>query len=394
MKNNFDKIIDRAGTNSVKWDLREHLFNEKNILPMWVADMDFENPPAVRRELKNFVKNTIIGYAIPPYEFYEAIMNWQRERHQMELTKENILFSPGVVSSIGVMIQAFSKPGDKVIIHDPVYPPFTNLVKVNHREVVRSALKVEKGQYHMDFNDIEENLQDEKAKLFILSNPHNPGGRVWSKEEMYRLAELCHDNDVILVSDEIHGDLVYPSQEMVSPVTLDERFKQTVVTLTSVTKTFNLAGIKNSMIFVYDEKMIEQIKEIQSQTEQSGVNTFGYVAAQAALSNSQEWHAELLDYLENNRKIVCDFFDRELPEVFYMKPEGTYLFWFDASSLGIKDADLKDIFAKIGKIGLNDGKSYGPNGDQYMRFNFAAPQSMVEDGLERIKKVFDHYQSR
>jgi len=388
----FEKHVDRKQTASVKWDRAEKNFGSSDVLPMWVADMDFENAEPIKQALRELIDNEVLGYTFPPDSLFEAISSWQENKHAMKTEKENILLSPGVLSSIAVAVQAFSDPGDSVLIHDPVYPPFFSMVKKNDRDVYRTPLKLEKGQYRMDFLNIEDQFKkNADIKLFILSNPHNPGGRVWSKEELVQLVELCRTYNVILISDEIHSDLVYSDFSCLSPVTLDDSYKGWVVTLHSATKTFNIAGVKTSFILVYDDNLKEKLVQVQEETELDIVNTFGMRATEAALAESESWHKELLKKLEANRSLVTDFFDTELPDVSYMVPEATYLFWFDASSLNIKDEKLRETFAEIGKIGLNDGLSYGPNGKSYMRLNFAVPTSLLEDGLRRVKKVFDHF---
>ena len=388
----FEKHVDRKQTASVKWDRAEKIFGSSDVLPMWVADMDFENAEPIKKALRELIDNEVLGYTFPPDSLFEAISSWQENKHAMKTEKENILLSPGVLSSIAVAVQAFSDPGDSVLIHDPVYPPFFSMVKKNDRDVYRTPLKLEKGQYRMDFLNIEDQFKkNADIKLFILSNPHNPGGRVWSKEELVQLVELCRTYNVILISDEIHSDLVYSDFSCLSPVTLDDSYKGWVVTLHSATKTFNIAGVKTSFILVYDDNLKEKLVQVQEETELDIVNTFGMRATEAALAESESWHKELLKKLEANRSLVTDFFDTELPDVSYMVPEATYLFWFDASSLNIKDEKLRETFAEIGKIGLNDGLSYGPNGKSYMRLNFAVPTSLLEDGLRRVKKVFDHF---
>lgn len=387
----FDKIINRKNTGSLKWDKVEALFGDDTALPMWIADMDFENPTPIKEALTRLIDEQILGYTFPEDSLYDSIIKWQAEHHNMTLTKEHILFSPGVLSSIAIVIQALTDPSDNILIHDPVYTPFSTMVEKNNRTVYRSALITYEGQFKMDFDDIELKLKSLDIKLFILSNPHNPGGRVWSEKELKTLVELCIKYDVKLISDEIHSDLVYKGYTCISPVTLDERYKKVIITLHSATKTFNIAGIKTSFIMVFDKELIRKISAIQHQTELDSVNTFGMHATEAAFSESDEWREDLLHYLENNRETILTFFDQHLSEVYYMIPEATYLFWFDASALGFEPHRLQNLFVKEGKIALNDGISYGPNGQAYMRLNFAVPHSVLMDGLKRIKSVFVSY---
>lgn len=385
---NFDEKIVRKGTGSLKWDAVKALYGKEEILPMWVADMDFLNAAPIREALHRLIDEQVLGYSLPSDQLFESIIKWQKERHNMNLSKKNILFSPGVVGSLGVCIQAFSEIGDGVMIHDPVYHPFTHIVHSNKRKLVLSSLENQNGRYIMDFEDIESKLQKDNVKIFILSNPHNPGGRVWTREELKRLADLCVKYNVILISDEIHSDLLFNGSVCYSPVTLNEKYEKWVITLHSATKTFNLAGVKLSFFFVFDDVLKRQIETIQSQTEQASINTFGLVATEAAFSESEHWLENLLEYLETNRQIVIDFFDKELPDVNYMIPEATYLFWFNASTCNVPNDQLKKAFVDIGKIALNEGSSFGLEGTGWMRLNFASPRSMVEEGLQRIKKTF------
>ncbi|MFO8069602.1 MAG: MalY/PatB family protein [Alkalibacterium sp.] len=388
----FDKVVNRKGTGSVKWDRAEKIFGRDDVLPMWVADMDFDNAKPIKDALRALIDNEVLGYTFPQDSLFTAIINWQRENHNMEVKREHIMLSPGVLSSIAVTVQALSQPGDSVLIHDPVYAPFHSMVNKNNRQVHRTPLKIEHGQYTMDFKDIEKQFKTkENIKLFIISNPHNPGGRVWSKEELTELVELCKKYNVILISDEIHSDMVYSENTCTSPVTIDESYKNWVVTLHSATKTFNIAGVKASFILAFNDELRSKIIEVQEETELDIINTFGMKATEAAFSNSKDWHKQLLLKLEANRSIVMEFFDTQLPNVSYMVPEATYLFWFDASNLNIENEKLRETFAQVGKIGLNDGLSYGPNGKSFMRLNFAVPESLLEDGLNRIKTVFDQY---
>ncbi|GEK92127.1 MalY/PatB family protein [Alkalibacterium kapii] len=387
----FNEQIDRRQTDSIKWDTAETVFDTKDILPMWIADMDFASPQPIKEALKKVIEEEILGYSYPGDSLLNAIRNWQKDKHNMLIEKDHILLSPGVLSSIAVTIAALTEPGDSVLIHDPVYPPFYAMPEKNNRQIYRSPLIISDGRYEMDFDNIEQQFKEKNIKLFILSQPHNPGGRIWSKEELVRLTDLCIHYGVTLISDEIHSDLVYSGNTCISPVTIDETYKDWIVTLHSATKTFNIAGVKASFMIVFNKKLRDQIVKVQEETELGIVNTFGMRATEAAFSDSREWHEALLLKLEANRDIVTAYFDENLPSISYMKPESTYLFWFNASQLGVEHDVLRKTFAKIGKIGLNDGISYGPSGGAYMRLNFAVPESLLMEGLDRIKLVFDHF---
>lgn len=389
--NKFDHLINRKGTNSVKWDSLEEMFGTKELLAMWVADMDFEPSEAIREDLTNFAANEILGYVIPSESFYESIIHWFNSRHNLHLTKDNVLLSPGVIGSIGAAIQAFSQEQDGILIHDPVYPPFSSTVILNNRKLYKSELIIENEKYVMDFEDIENHFKNNGIKLFILSNPQNPGGRVWTKEEIIRLADLCLKYNVILLSDEIHSDLTYKGFEPTSPLSLGEKYYENVVVFHSATKTFNLASTKLSLVFIKSPELINKFQNVQAKTAQSNVNIFGLIATEAAFSKSDDWYKDLMNYLSENRQNVMNFFDKELPNVAYLPPESTYLFWFNAEMINVPKDKLNQIFVDEGKIALNDGLSYGENGAGWLRFNFGTPKENVIEGLKRIKTVFDNY---
>lgn len=389
MTNEFDVVRDRRHSNSVKWDGLKALYGEEDLLAMWVADMDFDPAPAIRERLTNVVANQVLGYAKPSDHFYETYINWQKEQHQIELNEKEILLSPGVVGSIGVLIQSFTEQDDGVLIHDPAYNGFTPIIEDNKRQLHRSPLRIEDGKFRMDYKDIERQMKQNNIKLFLLSNPHNPGGRVWSREELVQLIELCMKYDVLLISDEIHSDLIYSNYKMTSAYTLDEKYFNHIVVLHSVTKTFNIAGVKISTILVKDEVLRNRIKEVQSYSQQNTINSFGLVAMEAAFGHSQEWHKKLLMYLEDNRNFIMDYFDKYLPEVEYMVPESTYLMWFNAATTGYSGAELNQHFVKEGRIALVNGLKYGESSPTWTRLNFGTSRSTLEDGLNRIKDAFE-----
>jgi cystathionine beta-lyase len=389
MDYSFDEVIDRKDSLGLKWNNLDERFGCEEVLPMWVADMDFSSPQPILDSLKEVLDTRILGYTSPPDTLYDAIIHWQKERHQMELTKDAILFAPGVVPSIAVIIQALTNEQDAIMIHDPVYTPFSTMIELNKRRCVRSALLLENNQFKMDFEDIEKKLVEEEVKLFILCNPQNPGGRVWSQQELLTLAELCKKYHVLIISDEIHADLIFSPFQFTSLVTLDPSYQNFVLTLSAATKTFNIAGVKLAMIFAHNPTLYKQIHLYQEAIEHSCLNTFGYVATETAFAQCGPWLEQLMATLEENLAMVCHFFDTQLPNVPYMKPQGTYLFWFDCSSLSLTDEELMNHFIHVGKIALNAGADYGPGGSQYMRLNFATPKVLIEEGLKRIKVAFE-----
>lgn len=386
---NFDEIIQRRNTNCVKWDTICQTYQEEDLLPMWVADMDFSSPAFVIEDMKNFLQTSVLGYAVNPDSLYDAIISWQKRRHDFAVKKEEILFSSGVVPSIATAIQAYTQPGEAVMIHDPVYFPFAGSVLENKRKLVRSKLLEVDGRFEMDFSDMEKKFQDEAIKLFILCNPHNPGGRVWSKDELEKLGRLCEKYRVLLISDEIHQDLIFaPNQFTTFQNAYDHEGKFSIV-LTAATKTFNLAGIKNSMVFIRDKQLREAFSEKQKENHVQEINTFGLTGTESAYSKGDGWLDELLVYLADNISFAEDFFKAHMPKVKAMHPEGTYLIWLDFSAYGLSDKALEERLVHIGKVVLNTGISFGPQGTGHMRLNAAAPKALIKEGLSRIQNAFD-----
>lgn len=384
---NFEQPIDRLGSNSVKWDAILKSYNEENLLPLWIADMDFKAPAGVLQAYQKLLEHGILGYADTPDTLYTAISNWEQEHFKLAVGKEEILFFSGVLAGITTAIQAFTKPNDVILIHDPVYPPFANIITTNRRQLVRSQLVEENGHFVMDLADMEEKFKQHQVKVMILCNPHNPGGRVWTKKELYQLGELCQKYQVLVLSDEIHQDLVFPPNKMTSFFNAGDGFSDFSLQFASMTKTFNLAGIKNSVVFVKNEKLRSQLIRKQEENFQQEINTFGLVGMEAAYETGEEWLAELLPYIQSNIAYTMNFFQEQLPKVKIMKPEGTYLLWLDFSEYDLSDKELEERFVHKGKVVLNTGVSYGPSGKQHMRLNVACPRVVLEEGLNRIVRA-------
>jgi cystathionine beta-lyase len=384
---NFEQPINRLGSNSVKWDAILKSYNEENLLPLWIADMDFKAPAGVLQAYQKLLEHGILGYADTPDTLYTAISNWEQEHFKLAVRKEEILFFSGVLAGITTAIQAFTKPNDVILIHDPVYPPFANIITTNRRQLVRSQLVEENGHFVMDLADMEEKFKQHQVKVMILCNPHNPGGRVWTKKELYQLGELCQKYQVLVLSDEIHQDLVFPPNKMTSFFNAGDGFSDFSLQFTSMTKTFNLAGIKNSVVFVKNEKLRSQLIRKQEENFQQEINTFGLVGMEAAYETGEEWLAELLPYIQSNITYTMNFFREQLPKVKIMKPEGTYLLWLNFSEYDLSDKELEERFVHKGKVVLNTGVSYGPSGKQHMRLNVACPRVVLEEGLNRIVRA-------
>lgn len=385
--NQFDQTINRKKTQSVKWDTIEETYHQEGLLPMWVADMDFKAPEAVRSAFQVYLDQGVFGYSIVPDSLYEAIISWQKKRHNFSVKKEDILLNSGVVPSMALSVQAYTNPGDAVLIHDPVYPPFAEVVRENDRKLIRSQLSPE-DKFVMNFAEMERLIQEEDVKLFILCNPHNPGGRVWSKEELQQIGNICKKHDVIVVSDEIHQDIVYKPETFTTFQNAEPSFKDFSIVLTAATKTFNLAGIKNSMVFIKNAELKQAFEKVQKQNQQNGINTFGIIGTQAAYEEGAEWLDSLLDYLKENIDFTYNFFQKELPNVKLSKPEATYLMWLDFSAYPLTDKQLEEKIVNEAKVVLNPGISYGSQGSQHMRINIACPRTTLKEGLERIASAF------
>lgn len=385
----FDQPINRLGTNSVKWDAILTEYHEDQLLPLWIADMDFQAPDGVLRAYQEILSHGILGYTENPDSLYTAIIDWERQQHQLDLKKEEILFFSGVLAGITTAVQAFTQPNDAILIHDPVYPPFASIITTNQRQLIRSPLLEENGRFVMDFNDIEEKFKQYHVRVMILCNPHNPGGRVWSKEELQQLGDLCKNYQVLILSDEIHQDLVFPPHQMTSFFNAGETFSDFSLQFTSMTKTFNLAGIKNSLALVKNPQLRKQLIRKQEENFQQEINTFGLIGMEAAYRTGETWLAELLDYLQENIAYTLTFFQQHLPNVKVMQPEGTYLMWLDFSAFDFSDEELSERLIHKGKVVLNSGASYGPNGQKHLRLNIACPRKTLKEGLHRIVTALD-----
>lgn len=382
MQYNFDEIIDRRGTGSLKWHYSD------DTIPLWVADMDFKAAPPVLDSVQRVAEHGILGYTKPTGALYDAIINWHSNRYGLNLTQDNILFSPGVVPSLALMMQIFTEVGGAVLVNDPIYTPFMTKVEQNKRTLVMSALKEVEGKYQLDLKDIEAKIIEHKVKLYLLCNPHNPGGRVWTIDELKALLALCKKHNVAIVSDEIHQDLTLTGHTFTSFLKLAEaeNYAHKVVSLTSMTKTFNVAGIKGSMIFAKDDALIKKISQQQLNDEYE-LNLFAYTVMQSAYEHGGEWLEKVLAYIENNIEITLDFLARHLPDIKVMRPEASYLIWLDCSAYGEDNQALYDKLREA-KVELNSGIKYGHEGHLKMRINVACPKTLLREGLNRVYEAF------
>jgi len=392
MEYNFDKIINRAGTHSLKWDFCEKLTGEKEILPMWIADMDFEAPEPVVEAIRKWTEHGIFGYTERSDTYYDAVIQWMKKRHDWEVHKEWITFTPGVVPSINIAVQAFSQPGDKVILQPPVYYPFMSAVLNNGRRVVNNNLRIEEGRFLMDYEALKNSI-DEKTRMIILCSPHNPVGRVWTKDELETLARICLDHDIIMVSDEIHSDLVMKQYSHTPLATLSEEVEKAVVTCTAPNKTFNLAGLQMANIIIPNRTLYNQFKNTVAKAGLEMANMFGIVATEAAYNHGEEWLEQLLKYLQQNYNFLVSFIEENIPQVKVFPLEGTYLVWLDFRSYGLSDEKMKELLRKKAKVWLSEGYIFGRGGEGFQRMNIACPRKLLEEGLTRIAKALNSLES-
>lgn len=383
MQYNFDEVIDRNNTGSLKWHY------EDDTIPLWVADMDFKAAQPILDSLQQIITHGILGYTKQTDRLYQAIINWHSCRYGLELEASNILFSPGVVPSIALLVNLFTEVGDAVLINDPIYAPFVAKTKLNGCKVVSSALQEVNGRYEFDLEDIEAKIKKHKVKLFLLCNPHNPGGRVWTKDELKAVLELCKKYQVAIVSDEIHQDLTLTGHIFTPFLSLASGYEHMVVSLTSMTKTFNIAGIKGSMIFATDKALLKQISNQQRLNDEYELNMFAYSAMQSAYEQGGEWLEQALAYIEKNIELTVDYLAKHLPAIKVMRPEASYLIWLDCSAYADDNQALYDSL-RDAKVELNAGISYGNEGHLKMRINVACPESVLLEGLARIKQALNH----
>ncbi|WP_164216531.1 MalY/PatB family protein [Virgibacillus sp. YIM 98842] len=379
----FSELHDRKNTRSVKWDMLEPVFQTSDILPMWVADMDFKAPEAVNNALIKRAEHGIYGYTIIDDDVESAIINWLKHRHQWEIDQKWLTFSPGVVTSLHMAIQAFTEPNDKVLVQTPVYGPFYKVTESHERELVKNKLIYKDGYYSIDFQDFEKKLKS-GVKAFILCSPHNPVGRVWKKEELEEMARLCLKYDVLIISDEIHADLVLPGNKHIPIASLSEEIAENTITMMAPSKTFNLAGLQASFIVTKNKDLRLKLNEHLGKQGFHMLNTMGNAAIEAAYKHGGDWLDELLSVINDNKNYVIDTFAKNTPELKVVNPEGTYLLWIDCSGLNMDNKELKKFMIEKAKVGLNAGIEYGEEGDQFMRMNLGCPKAMVEEGVKRI----------
>jgi len=383
---NFDGLINREGTSCVKYDLRKAYFDNASVLPMWVADMDFETPDFIRERLAKRLSHPVYGYTFRGSEYFESIAQWLKRRHNYQAQHEWMSFSPGVVPALNMAVLALTKPGDGIIVQPPVYFPFFGAVSEHERRLLYNQLVYDGKNYEMDFDKLE--AQAREAKMLILCNPHNPVGRSWRKQELEKLAEICLRNDVIILSDEIHNDLVLPGYHHQVLAGMDPEIENIVITAHAASKTFNLAGLAASTMIISNENLRKPYEKLLKSLHVDMGNVFGFEATMAAFEEGDQWLEELLYYIQGNVDETLHFFKDNSLGIKAIKPEATYLIWLDFNHCGLSPEEVKHKLIHSANVGLNFGGDFGPGGEGFMRINVACPKSVLLNGLHRIKEAF------
>ena len=388
MKYNFNERIDRSENHSAKWAEMEMKFGRSDLIPMWVADMDIKAAPEIIESMKKKVEQEIFGYVYRPDSYYKIATEWLKKRFGYEISPSSLIHSPGVVPSMSILVKMLTKTTDKILIQTPVYPPFASAVKDNGRELVENPLiKDEKGYYTIDFEDLEKKLSLDEVKLFILCNPHNPVGRVWKKEELLKMGELCKKYNVRILADEIWRDLIMPGYKHTPMASLSKGIEDITITLFSPTKSFNLAGLQASFATFPRAEERKEFDNILGQMDVKRNNPFSLVAFETAYEKCEDWLEELILHIDGNMQYVVDFIAEKLPEIKVVKPEGTYLMWLDFNGTKIPQDKIQEFLINEAKVAMNDGGSFGSNGKGFARMNVACPRYMVEEAMERIEKA-------
>lgn len=385
---NFDEIIDRKNTNCVKHDGMESFIGAKDAIPMWVADMDFRTPKFIIDSIKKRLEHEILGYTFRSDIFYKSIIDWHKRRHGWQLKKEWLSFSPGVVAGFAIAIEQLTDIGDKIIVQPPVYFPFFQTINALNRVTVNNPLKLENGRLNMDFDNLS-NIIDNKTKAIIISNPHNPGGTVWTKQELLTLNDICLKNNILVISDEIHADIVYQPHKYTPFASISKEASMNSITVMSHSKTFNTAGLSTSYVFTENKQMLEKYNKLLNTYHLNGGNIFGTEALIAAYNYGEEWLEALISYLSGNIEFVDNYLKQNAPKIKAIIPESTFLIWLDCRDLGLNSNELKNFFYNKSKVAVNEGISFGQEGEGFMRLNIGSPRSIIEKAMRQIKQAYD-----
>ena len=391
-KYNFDTYYDRRNTSCLKWDFGLERKNRDDLLPLWVADMDYKLPDEILSDIEERVRHGIFGYTDPKEDYKSAVRGWLKRRHGITIEVEWNTVVPGVVYGIATAIRALTEPGDHVLIQQPVYYPFLEMIELNKRVAVNNQLVYRDGRYSIDFEDFEKKIVDNDVKLFLLCSPHNPVGRVWTEQELEKLADICYRHGVYVFSDEIHFDFVYRGQEHISFARLDDKYKEKFILGTSASKTFNIAGLQVANIIIPNKDVRDKFRRENEAAGYSQSNILGLVATKSVYEKGDEWLDELLEYLEGNLSYIRNFLTEKLPEVKLVEPEGTYLVWLDFSGVTEDPGGLKEIVQEKARLWLDAGVIFGKETALFERINIACPRSTVELAMNRLYEAIKDHQ--
>ena len=385
MNYDFDEIITRKGTDCVKYDAVKENWGRDDLLPMWVADMDFRTPPFIVDSIRKQLEQGILGYTQPCQRWYNNIIKWVGKRHGMKVEQKDICFVPGIVRGIAFAVNCFTQPGDKVMVQPPVYHPFFLVTEHNNRQVVYSPLDIHDGQVHINFERFEQDIKD--CKLFILCNPHNPGGRVWKEEELQRVAEICKKNGTLVVSDEIHADLTLPGYKHHPFPTVSEEARMNSVTFMAPSKAFNMPGLSSSYSLIFNPELRDKFNKYMESSELSMGNMFAYSACAAAYAHGEDWLNQMLAYVQDNIDFTEQYLKENIPSVSMLKPQASYLVFLDCRQLELTQEKLVNLFVDKAHLALNDGTMFGKQGEGFMRLNVGCPRSVLQQALQQLKQA-------
>jgi cystathionine beta-lyase len=383
---NFDEPAKREGTNCIKYDLREETFGVKDVIPMWVADMDFNTPDFIIKSLQNRLNHEIYGYSFRPPEYFLSITDWLECRHNWRVEKEWICFCPGIVPALNFCTLAFTRPGDNIIVQPPVYFPFFSAAESHGRKLIYNRLTESDGKWVMDYDSLIAGI-DGKTKMIIICNPHNPIGRVWTPDELNRLADICLKNNILILSDEIHCDLVLPGFSYTPFAKLSEQIAENTITFIAPSKTFNLAGLSTSSVIISNPVLRKSFNRIVENLHVGNGNIFGTIASIAAYSHGHQWLDALLDYIDHNIDFAEDYCRKMIPEIIPVQPEATYMIWLDCRKFGMTGKELQNFLVNKAGVGMNEGSTFGPGGEGFMRMNLATTHQTVMKAMEQIEKA-------
>lgn len=393
-KFDFDTLVERRGTDCLKYDFALRRGKPQNVLPLWVADMDFRTSEKIIAAICQRAEHGIFGYTESGDSYFDAVAGWMSRRHGWKIKKDWLVKTPGVVFALAMAIKAFTEAGDRVLIQQPVYYPFSEMIKDNGREVVSSDLILgADGKYHIDFEDFERKAAEEKTSLFLLCSPHNPVGRVWTEEELLKIGEICLKHHVTVVSDEIHEDFVWGTRKHIVFANLRKEFEDLSITCTSPAKTFNLSGLQVSNILIPSEKLRARFQKQIAAAGYSQLNTMGLTACEAAYCYGDDWYDAMMEYVSGNIRFMKSYLERELPQLTMTEPEGTYLVWVDFRRLGMSEPELERLIVKKANLWLDSGTIFGKASEGFERFNAACPRVILEKALEQLKRAVQHQEA-